>query len=157
MIVPDETLSISEGALRPVGSMSRQVHASYGFLKSAILSLAENRKFSLDIPWKNIDQKVKNVILFGSKEMKFRGLVGILENQIDYDETLIERYCSVANCKECVGFRIRKEALTVKIDGRHIGEISRLSIDEFLNGLRICRASLQNNRRQISNKIFKCK
>ncbi|AAW70852.1 Excinuclease ATPase subunit, UvrA [Wolbachia endosymbiont strain TRS of Brugia malayi] len=154
LIVPDETLSISEGALRPVGSMSRQVHASYGFLKSAILSLAENRKFSLDIPWKNIDQKVKNVILFGSKETKFRGLVGILENQIDYDETLIERYCSVANCKECVGFRIRKEALTVKIDGRHIGEISRLSIDEFLKWFENLPSKLTEQQKQISNKIL---
>ncbi|NUY39915.1 excinuclease ABC subunit UvrA [Wolbachia endosymbiont of Litomosoides brasiliensis] len=154
LIVPDETLSISEGALRPMGSMSRQVHASYGLLKNVILSLAKNRKFSLDIPWKNIDQDVKDVILFGSKEMKFQGLVGTLKNQIDYDETLIERYCSVTNCKECVGFRIRKEALTVKIDGRHIGEISRLSIDEFLKWFKNLPSNLTEQQKQISNKIL---
>ncbi|QKX03357.1 excinuclease ABC subunit UvrA [Wolbachia endosymbiont of Litomosoides sigmodontis] len=154
LIVPDETLSISEGALRPVGSISRQVHASYGFLKNVILSLAEDRKFSLDAPWKNIDQNVKDVIFFGSKEMKFQGLVDILKNQIDYDETLIERYCSVTNCKECVGFRIRKEALTVKIDGRHIGEISRLSIDEFLKWFKNLPSKLTEQQKQISNKIL---
>ncbi|WP_395463481.1 excinuclease ABC subunit UvrA [Wolbachia endosymbiont of Cantharis cryptica] len=154
LIVPDETLSISEGALKPVGSMFRQVHTSYGFLKNAILSLAETRKFSLDVPWKNIDQEVKDVILFGSKEMKFQGLVSILECQMDYDETLSERYCSVTHCKECTGYRLRKEALTVKIDGKHIGEISRLSIDESLKWFENLPDKLTEQQKQISDKIL---
>ncbi|QOD38655.1 excinuclease ABC subunit UvrA [Candidatus Wolbachia massiliensis] len=154
LIVPDETLSISEGALKPVGSIFRQMHTSYGFMKNAILSLAKNCEFSLDIPWKNIDQKVKDVILFGSKEMKFQGLVNILENHMDYDETLIERYCSVAHCRECVGFRLRKEALTVKINDRHIGEISRLSIDESLKWFENLPNQLTEQQKQISDKIL---
>ncbi|MFP3035799.1 MAG: excinuclease ABC subunit UvrA [Wolbachia sp.] len=154
LIVPDETLSISEGALRPVGSMLRQVHTGYGFLKNTILSLAENCKFSLDVPWKNIDQGAKDVILFGSKEMRFQGLVSILENQMDYDETLIERYCSVIYCKECAGYRLRKEALTVKIDGKHVGEIARLSIDESLKWFENLPGKLTEQQKQISNKIL---
>ncbi|MCA4774978.1 excinuclease ABC subunit UvrA [Wolbachia endosymbiont of Mansonella ozzardi] len=154
LIVPDETLSISEGALRPVGLMLRQVHTGYGFLKNVILSLAENCKFGLDVPWKNIDQVAKDVILFGSREMRFQGLVSILENQMDYDETLIERYCSIVHCKECAGCRLRKEALTVKIDGRHIGEISRLSIDESLKWFENLPGKLTEQQKQISNKIL---
>jgi excinuclease ABC subunit A len=154
LIVPDETLSISEGALRPVGSMLHQVHTGYGFLKNAILLLAENCKFSLDVPWKSIDQGAKDVILFGSREMKFHGLVSILENQMDYDETLTEQYCSIVHCKECAGYRLRKEALTVKIDGRHIGEISRLSIDESLKWFENLPGKLTEQQKQISNKIL---
>ncbi|WP_353282409.1 excinuclease ABC subunit UvrA [Wolbachia endosymbiont (group A) of Myopa testacea] len=152
LIVPDETLSISEGALKPVGPMFRQVHTSYGFLKSAILSLAENCKFSLDVPWKNIDQEVKDMILFGSN--KFQGLISILENQMDYDETLVERYCSVIHCKECTGHRLRKEALTVKIDSRHIGEISGLSIDKSLKWFENLPDKLTEQQKQISSKIL---
>lgn len=154
LIVPDETLSISEGALKPIGSIFRQVHTNYGLLKNAILSLAENYKFSLDVPWKNIDQKVKDLILFGSREMKFQGLVSTLERQMDYDASLIDRYCSVTDCKECSGYRLRKEALTVKIDEKHIGEISRLSIDESLKWFGNLSDRLTEQQRQISNKIL---
>ncbi len=154
LIVPDETLSISEGALKPIGSIFRQVHTNYGLLKNAILSLAENCKFSLDVPWKNIDQKVKDLILFGSREMKFQGLVSILERQMDYDASLIDRYCSVTDCKECAGYRLRKGALTVKIDEKHIGEISRLSIDESLKWFGNLSDRLTEQQRQISNKIL---
>lgn len=154
LIVPDETLSISEGALKPIGSIFRQVHTNYGLLKNAILSLAENCKFSLDVPWKNIDQKVKDLILFGSREMKFQGLVSILERQMDYDASLIDRYCSVTDCKECAGYRLRKEALTVKIDEKHIGEISGLSVDESLDWFENLPDKLTEQHKQISNKIL---
>lgn len=152
LIVPDETLSISEGALKPVGQTARQMYTSYGFLKNAILSLAENYKFSLDIPWKNIDQEIKDMILFGSD--KFQGLVSILERQMDYDETLVERYCSVTHCKECTGYRLKKEALTVKIDSNHIGEISGLSIDKSLKWFENLPDKLTEQQKQISNKIL---
>ncbi|MFT4314032.1 MAG: excinuclease ABC subunit UvrA [Wolbachia pipientis] len=150
LIVPDETLSISEGALKPVG----QMHANSGSLRNVILSLAENCKFSLDIPWKNIDEKVKDLILFGSRELKFQGLVSILEHQMDYNEALIERYCSIMHCKECTGYRLRKEALTVKIDEKHIGEISGLSIDESLKWFENLPDKLTEQHKQISNKIL---
>ncbi|APR98524.1 excinuclease ABC subunit UvrA [Wolbachia endosymbiont of Folsomia candida] len=152
LIVPDETLSISGGALKLVGQVGRQMQTTHGFLKNVILSLAEEHKFNLDIPWKNTDQEVKNIILFGSG--KFQGLVNILENQMDYDETLIERYCSVANCKECDGFRLRKEALTVKINSKHIGEISALSINESLEWFKNLPKNLTEQQKQISDKIL---
>ncbi len=152
--MPDETLSISEGALKPVGSVFHQMHINYGFIKNAILSLAENFKFSLDLPWKDIDQKVKDMVLFGSREMKFQGLVNILENQIDYDKTLIERYCSVTYCKECNGYRLREEALTVKIDEKHLGEISKLDIDESLKWFGDLPNKLTEQQKQISIRIL---
>uniref|UniRef100_A0A3B0JDJ8 UvrABC system protein A n=1 Tax=Wolbachia endosymbiont of Aleurodicus dispersus TaxID=1288877 RepID=A0A3B0JDJ8_9RICK len=150
LIVPDEALSISEGALKPVG----QMHANSGPLRNAILSLAENFKFSLDIPWKNIDQEVKDLILFSSRELKFQGLVNILEHQMNYSEALIEKYCSIMHCKECTGYRLRKEALTVKIDEKHIGEISGLSIDESLKWFENLPDKLTEQHKQISNKIL---
>ncbi|WP_168464387.1 excinuclease ABC subunit UvrA [Wolbachia endosymbiont of Ctenocephalides felis wCfeT] len=149
LIVPDETLSVSDGALKPVGQVSHRMQTSSGFLKNAILSLIESR---INIPWKNLAQEMKDTILFGSG--KFQGLVNILENQMDYDETLVEQYCSVTNCKECAGFRLRKEALTVKINEKHIGEVSEFSIDESLNWFGNLPEKLTESQRQISSKIL---
>lgn len=91
---------------------------------------------------------------FGSREMKFQGLVSILERQMDYDASLIDRYCSVTDCKECAGYRLRKEALTVKIDEKHIGEISGLSVDESLDWFENLPDKLTEQHKQISNKIL---
>lgn len=73
---------------------------------------------------------------------------------MDYDETLVERYCSVTHCRECTGYRLRKEALTVKIDSKHIGEISGLSIDESLKWFENLPDKLTEQQKQISNKIL---
>lgn len=152
LIVPDETLSISEGALIPVGPVLHKMQTKSGFLKNTIFSLAEKYKFSLNVPWKSIDQKIKDLILFGSSE--FHGLAPILEDQMEYDEGLVEDYCSLANCKECDGFRLRKEALTVKIGDRHIGEVVRLSVDESLDWFKNLPEKLTEQQKQISNKIL---
>ncbi|WCR53371.1 MAG: UvrABC system protein A [Wolbachia endosymbiont of Ctenocephalides orientis wCori] len=152
LIVPDETLSISEGALIPVGPVLHKMQTKSGFLKNAIFLLAEKYKFSLDVPWKSIDQEVKDLILFGSSE--FHGLAPMLEDQMEYNEELVEHYCSLANCKECGGFRLRKEALTVKIGDRHIGEVVRLSVDESLYWFKNLPEKLTEQQKQISNKIL---
>lgn len=152
LIVPDETLSISEGALIPVGPVLHKMQTKSGFLKNAIFSLAEKYKFSLDVPWNSIEREVKDLIFFGSSE--FHGLAPILEDQMEYDEGLIEDYCSLANCKECDGFRLRKEALTVKIGDKHIGKVVRLSVDESLDWFKELPEKLTEQQKQISNKIL---
>ncbi|EAL58142.1 excinuclease ABC, A subunit, partial [Wolbachia endosymbiont of Drosophila ananassae] len=66
----------------------------------------------------------------------------------------VERYCSVTHCRECTGYRLRKEALTVKIDSKHIGEISGLSIDESLKWFENLPDKLTEQQKQISSKIL---
>jgi excinuclease ABC subunit A len=151
LIIPDENLSISEGALKPIGHILSKTNTSHSLLKNSILSLAADLKLNLGVPWKNIDQSVKDLILFGSN--KFQGLVSILENQMGYDETLVEKYCSLANCKECNGFRLKKEALSVKIDNQHIGEVVRFSVDESLEWFKNLPEKLTEQHKQISDKI----
>lgn len=154
LIVPDENLSISEGALRPVGPVLSNAQARQWFLQNAILSLAESYKFSLDVPWKNIDKKIKDVILFGSKEAGFEGLFSVLESRMDYDETLIEQYCSVMSCEACNGFRLKKETLSVKINDSHIGEVAKLSVDDSLEWFQKLPEKLTEQQNQISSKIL---
>ncbi|MBD0391391.1 excinuclease ABC subunit UvrA [Wolbachia endosymbiont of Pentalonia nigronervosa] len=154
LIVPDETLSISEGALKPVGPVLPTMKTRLWFLQDAIFSLAESNMFSLSIPWKDINQKAKDIILFGSREAKFEGLVSILEDHMDYDETLVEQYCSIMNCKGCNGFRLRKETLSVKVNSMHIGEIAKLSVDESLEWFKKLPENLTEQQKQISEKIL---
>ncbi|WFW29937.1 MAG: excinuclease ABC subunit UvrA [Wolbachia endosymbiont of Menacanthus eurysternus] len=155
LIIPNETLSISNGALKKVESILYQIDINYELLKRIIFSLTKSYKLNLDIPWKNINQEIKDIILFGSKEMKFNGLVNILESQINnYNKTFIDQYCSIINCKECSGYRLKKEVLTVKIDSKHIGEVSELSIDESLEWFKTLPKKLTEQQKQISNKIL---
>lgn len=154
LIVPDETLSISEGALRPVGPVLPTMKTRLWFLQDAIFSLAESNMFSLSIPWQDINQKAKDIILFGSREARFEGLVNILEDQMDYDETLVEQYCSIMNCKGCNGFRLRKETLLIKVNSMHIGEIAKLSVNESLEWFKKLPENLTEQQKQISEKIL---
>ncbi|MDN5247742.1 MAG: excinuclease ABC subunit UvrA [Wolbachia endosymbiont of Tyrophagus putrescentiae] len=154
LIVPDETLSISEGALKPIGPIFNNAQAKQRFLQDAVLSLAKIYKFSLDVPWKGISQEAKDAILFGSREPRFEGLVRILEGQMDYNEELIDHYCSMVDCKECNGFRLKKEALTVKLNDKHVGEVARLSVDESLDWFKKLPEKLTEQQKQISEKIL---
>ncbi|WP_253299875.1 excinuclease ABC subunit UvrA [Wolbachia endosymbiont of Chironomus riparius] len=151
LIVPDEALSILEGTIEPIGPIT---HVRNRSLKNIILSLTESYKFNLDTPWKNIDQKVRDIIFFGSKEVNFQGLINMLENQMVYDEALVGQYSSVMNCKNCDGFRLKKEALSVKISDKHIGEVANLSIDESLDWFGELPNGLNDQQRQISDKIL---
>ncbi|MBV0899939.1 MAG: excinuclease ABC subunit UvrA [Wolbachia endosymbiont of Fragariocoptes setiger] len=148
LVIPDDTLSISEGALKPIG-LDIQVKRW-----NIISFLAENYKFSLNSPWNTIDQESKEIILFGSKKMNFKGLINILEDQKEYDETLVTQYCSVFDCKECEGFRLKKEALSVKINNKHIGEIASLSVEESHEWFVKLPKQLTEQQKQISNKII---
>lgn len=154
LIVPDETLSISESALKPVGPVLPTMKTRLWFLQDAIFSLAESNMFSLSIPWKDINQKAKDIILFGSREAKFEGLVSILEDHMDYDETLVEQYCSMMNCKGCNGFRLKKETLSIKVNSMHIGEIAKLSVNESLEWFKKLPENLTEQQKQISEKIL---
>lgn len=154
LIVPDETLSISEGALRPLGPVLSTMKTRLWVLQDAIFSLSESNMFSFSVPWRDINQKAKDIILFGSREAKFEGLVNILEDHMDYDETLVEQYCSIMNCKGCNGFRLRKETLSIKVNSMHIGEIAKLSVNESLEWFQSLPENLTEQQKQISEKIL---
>ena len=148
LVVPDQRLTLYNGALAPW----RKGKSPY-FLQT-IESIARHYGFDKNKPWKELPAEVKKVFLYGSgdNEIKFRyddggrvyevsrSFEGVIPNmQRRYRETdsnwireEFERYQNNRSCGSCSGFRLRPEALAVKINGQHAGQVVQMSIKEAL-------------------------
>lgn len=146
LVVPDAALKISDGALAPW----RKGKSPY-FLQT-IESIAKHYKFRQSTKWKDLPENVQQVFLYGSgeEEIKFRydegGRVyqvtrvfeGVIPNmERRYRETdsnwvreEFERYQNNRPCGTCNGFRLREEALAVRIGDLHVGQVVQMSIRE---------------------------
>ncbi|PVA08284.1 excinuclease ABC subunit UvrA [Thalassorhabdomicrobium marinisediminis] len=146
LVVPDQTLKIYDGALAPW----RKGKSPY-FLQT-IEAIAKHYGFDKNARWKDLDPKVQQVFLRGSgkEEIKFRydeggrvyevkrAFEGVIPNmERRYRETdsnwireEFERYQNNRHCGTCGGYRLREEALAVKIGGLHIGQVVQMSIKE---------------------------
>ncbi|SEF59942.1 excinuclease ABC subunit A [Caloramator fervidus] len=169
-LVLDKNLSIKEGAIRPWGILDES-----GWTFAVIKGLSEHYGFSLDKPLKDMDEKVLDVLLYGSKNEKFKvkfernnakgemlySFEGIIPNlQRRYRETNseyireeIEGYMSVKKCYLCKGARLKKESLAVTVGGLSIAQFCDLTIREelkFLEGLK-----LSEKEETIANQIIK--
>ncbi|HEY3572177.1 MAG TPA: excinuclease ABC subunit UvrA [Thermoanaerobaculia bacterium] len=146
-IVPDPERSILAGAVAPwpEGSKSWRL--------KMVETLSKAMGFSLSTPWKKLPAEARRVILHGSGDQelsfsltgkkssyswtgKFEGVVTMLDRR--YKETdsptiraEIEKYMSVHPCPTCEGRRLRPEALSVKVHGRAIDELSRQSVSDL--------------------------
>ncbi len=157
LLVPDPSLSISEGALVPwsLGSSS--------YYESIIQAIAERYEIDVDKPWQDLTEDQQNLFLYGTNGDKiyvtyrnrmgrrraymlaFEGIVTSLERR--YKETdssqqreRIEEYMSFRPCPACKGARLKPEVLAVTVGGKNIHELTRLSVTraiEFLDGLEL--------------------
>lgn len=157
LIVPDESLSIAEGTLKPIGPIDGSAIRSRSYVieyfTDAIPALARLYNFDLNQPWNQLSKDAKNAILvgFSNQTLKkpFPGLMRLLEN-----EKNIEKYYGTICCQNCRGFRLKKEALSIKIHNKHICEVTKLSIDEALLWFQKLPAVLTEQQSQISEKIL---
>jgi excinuclease ABC subunit A len=157
LLVPDPSLSISEGALVPwsVGNS--------GFYESVIQAIAERYEIPLDEPWENLTHEEQDRFLYGTEGerlyvsyrnrmgrrrsymLAFEGIIPSLERR--YRETdsatqreRIEEYMSFRPCPVCKGARLKPEVLAVTVGGRNIHEFTQMSVTralEFLDGLEL--------------------
>ncbi len=155
-IISDPDKSLLEGVMDVWGKTT-----GYWYLET-VQSLAKSLNFNPDTPWKELPQKVKNIILYGSgrdkvnynikrdeSEFKFsRSFEGVIPNlERRYKETSsedmqiwMEKYMSNNTCTACNGKRLRPESLSVKVAERGINEISSMSIKDsyrFFNTIRL--------------------
>ena len=151
MILGDESLSISEGVLLPLGERQRQEGWNYELLKS----VAQDMGFSLTTPWKNLTAEQKEVILHGTGNRpvkmvyqrkhayiewssRYEGIVNNLNRRYrqtssQYIRDWIEGFMNNIPCNICNGARLRKESLAVTINGKNIREVTGFSIRESLH------------------------
>jgi excinuclease ABC subunit A len=171
LVVPDATLKIADGALAPW----RKGKSPY-FLQT-IEAIAKHYEFNKNSRWKDLDAHVQQVFLYGSgdEEIPFRydegGRVyqvtrtfeGVIPNmERRYRETdsnwireEFERYQNNRSCGTCGGYRLREEALAVKIAGVHVGQVVQMSIKEAFEWCKTVPEHLTNQKNEIAKAILK--
>ena len=171
LVVPDQSLKIYEGALAPW----RKGKSPY-FLQT-IEAIAKHYGFDKNTQWKDLSPKVQQVFLRGSGEEEipfrydeggrvyevtrvFEGVIPNMERR--YRETdsnwireEFERYQNNRSCGACGGYRLREEALAVKIAGVHVGEVVQKSIREALAWIEDVPNHLSKQKQEIARAIVK--
>ncbi len=144
MIAPEPDRTLNKGAIAPWGKATSPLQTQ------TLQALAKKYKFSLDVAWSKLPDKVRDIILFGTGEEEvdfvfddgmrryevtkpFEGVVGNLERRFRETDSQwmrdeIARYQSSAPCPVCKGKRLRPEALSVRIAESDISQASNLSI-----------------------------
>ncbi|MDY4885268.1 MAG: excinuclease ABC subunit UvrA [Alphaproteobacteria bacterium] len=167
LIVPNENLSIEKGAIAPW----------YGFRTSfysqTINSLCDFLRISPKTPWKDLPEKAKQIILYGSgnvsvpmyysrfvTEKPFEGVIPNMERRFLETDSMASReelshYQSAAPCEACGGKRLKPEALAVKICGFDIMQASDMSIKNALQWFGKVEEQLSTQKREIAHKILK--
>ena len=165
LMIPDKSLSISEGAITVMGWQSCTDKKSFTY---AILSaLSKEYKFSLDTPFEKYPKKVQDILIYGTggKEVKvhyqgqrgegiydvaFEGLIKNVERR--YRETgsetmkaEYEEFMRITPCHECGGQRLKPEALAVTMVGKNIAEVTEMSIEKLQHFLEKLELTKQQN------------
>ncbi len=171
MIVPDSSLTLKKGAIAPWAKSTSPYYAQ------TLESLARHFGFSMTKPWAELPDSARIAILFGTGtdpvrmayndglrayevRKPFEGVITNMERrwketESDWAREEIGRFMSETPCKACDGYRLKPEALAVKLDMRHIGEISRLSVKDALDWVSRLPARLSQKQNEIAPRILK--
>ncbi len=144
LVIPDEKKSIADGAIEPWSKSTTLYYAQ------TLASIAKHYNFSLDVKWKKLPKKIKDIILFGSDEEEikfnyddgyekyshkktFEGVINnlerrFLESDSEWKREAIAEYQSDTDCESCNGNRLKEEALCIKISNLNISDVTKKSI-----------------------------
>ncbi|WP_179380483.1 excinuclease ABC subunit UvrA [Jannaschia marina] len=171
LVVPDVTLPLAKGAIAPWNK------GKSPYFLQTIEAIAKHYGFDQKKAWKDLPEKVQQVFLRGSGEEKikfrydeggriyevtrvFEGVIPNMERR--YRETdsswvreEFERYQNNRPCGACGGYRLRPEALAVKIDMKHVGQVVEMSIGEALEWCDAVPAALSKQNNEIARAILK--
>ncbi|MDD5553007.1 MAG: excinuclease ABC subunit UvrA [Candidatus Omnitrophica bacterium] len=136
LVIPDKTKSINGGVIEPWKRGGRGYILYY---RALIRELASVMRFSLDTAFNKLPKNIQKAVLYGADEYvwgkRYEGVIPHLERlfrqtESDYLKEEITRFMSSQPCPACGGARLKKEALAVKINGRNIWEVTRMTIKE---------------------------
>ncbi|MGM0562409.1 MAG: excinuclease ABC subunit UvrA [Pseudomonadota bacterium] len=171
LVIADPSKSLLRGAVAP------WANSSSPYYQQTLESLARHLNVAVTAPWHELPEDARTAILFGTgKEpvrMKyddglrsyetnkpFEGVVPNLERRwretdSDWVRDEIERYRASHPCEACGGYRLKPEALAVKIDGHHIGEVADFSIGEAFEWFRDLESRMTGKQSEIAQRILK--
>ena len=162
LMIPDQRLSIADGAIQVMGWQSSGKEGS--FSNAILQALAKEYKFSLDTPYEKLSEKVRHMLIHGADKtvsvhykgqrgegnypILFDGLIKNVEQR--YRETgsdtmkqEYEEFMRITPCQVCHGQRLKKEALAVTVADKNIYEVTSMSIDELHQYLKDLKLSAQ--------------
>ena len=172
LLIPDESISIAEGAIAVMGWQSVTDSGSYS--RCIMEAVSKEYGFDLHTPYGEYPDKVKHIIMYGAdKKVKvqykgqrgvgvydilFEGLIKNVERRYretgsDTSRQEYEEFMKITPCRECGGRRLKKEILAVTIEDKNIAELTEMPVHElfgFINTLK-----LSNVKMQIGGEIIK--
>jgi excinuclease ABC subunit A len=172
-IIPDDSLSINDGGIAPLGGERE------AYIFRQVQTLSKKMKFSLDKPLKELSQKTLNFLLYGKEE--------VTENELQYDDETIdenvysgefegvinqvkrwfatstseaiqrwaEGFMELTTCQTCSGTRLKKESLWFKVDEKNIAELSGLDLVELVQWFDGIESRLNEKQKVIGKEIIK--
>jgi excinuclease ABC subunit A len=171
LVIPDKEATLKRGAIAP------WARSSSPYYVQTLEALARSYKFSLTAKWKDLSKEVRDVLLYGSGEREvrfvyddgmrayetkkpFEGVISNLERRFRETESEwareeIGKYFSDIPCKACNGYRLKPEALCVKVGGSHIGNACELSVRGAREWFGTLSAQLTPQQNEIAVRILK--
>jgi excinuclease ABC subunit A len=171
LVVEDENLSLRNGAIVVWQGVQER------FYQQVLHAMSLHYDFSLDEPFKNLSPEVKKIIFYGTggeeveikiedglKAIKvkktFEGVMNslkkrYLESESESMRDDLSKFQTLKTCEECDGHRLNAEALSVKIAGLHIGEVSKMSVERSVEWFDALDAQLTKMQSQIAERLLK--
>jgi excinuclease ABC subunit A len=171
LVIPDKELTLRKGAIAPWAKSSSPYYIQ------TLTALGKFYKFTLDTKWKDLPKKTQNALLHGSGEDEikfsyedgvrsydtkkpFEGVITNLdrrfrETESEWAREELGKYFSDIPCEACHGYRLKPEALCVKIGGKHIGEISELSVRRAGEWFETVPKALNAQQNEIAARVLK--
>ncbi|NCA93940.1 MAG: excinuclease ABC subunit UvrA, partial [Sphingobacteriia bacterium] len=152
LVIPNKKLSLAEGAIKPWGSVGGR-NGNSGQGMQLLAALSKKLRFSLNVPVNKIPPKKLEIILYGDENYDFGGVIGLMEEKYkstksDHTRSEIEKYMVSEICPVCEGKRLKREFLSVLLNGKSIDEWVNMDIDSLA-------AYLENSKSgQNQNKII---
>ena len=172
LVIPDGKLSLREGAIAPWSNIAAD------YFWNIIESVAKHYKANIRTPYQDLPQKLQDVFLYGSGRERilmerttakgqmrsalkpFEGVLPHLQRRWkDTDSAWIRdelsKYQTTHDCETCTSFRLRTEALAIKINEKHIGHVADMSIKEAYEWFAKIDAHLTQKQQEIARQIIK--
>ncbi|GIN19708.1 excinuclease ABC subunit UvrA [Siminovitchia fordii] len=147
LVIPDDSLTLNEGAIVPWIPVSSQ------YYPQLLKTVCKHYGINMDVPVKDLPKEQMEKILYGSgaepirfryqndfgqvreSNIRFEGVLKNVERRYretssDYIREQMEKYMAEQPCPRCKGYRLKEESLAVKIENKHIGQVTELSIQD---------------------------
>ncbi|MBO6815488.1 MAG: excinuclease ABC subunit UvrA [Rhizobiaceae bacterium] len=173
MVVPDDTLTLRGGAIVPWSKSS----SPSPYYAQTLEALGKHYGFKLSDSWRDIDKDARQAILYGTGKTEipfnyddgmrtyktrktFEGVIPNLERRWRETDSSwmreeIEKFMSSSPCETCDGNRLKPEALAVKLDGKHISDITRFSIRSAQEWFESLPQTMNEKQNEIAVRILK--